>query len=111
MTSPPVGLVAGGLQGSTGISGPLLTTYLHGYQLLPRAYVFSLAVLFFVGAVVQTVTLAALGLYTDTWLIESLLTLIPIVAFLPVGSWAAPGCRGRPSSGSPWCWSPPPPSR
>ena len=89
VTSPPVGLAAGGLQGSTGISGPLLTTYLHGYQLMPRAYVFSLAVLFFVGAVVQTVTLAAVGLYTGDRLVESLLTLIPIAVFLPAGSWAA----------------------
>jgi uncharacterized protein len=89
VTSPPVGLVAGGLQGSTGISGPLLTTYLHGYQLPPRAYVFSLSVLFCVGAVVQTVTLAAVGLYTGTRFVESLLTLIPIALFLPAGSWAA----------------------
>jgi uncharacterized membrane protein YfcA len=89
IASPPVGLVAGGLQGSTGISGPLLTTYLHGYQLLPRAYVFSLAVLFCVGAVVQTVTLAFVGLYTGSRLVESLLTLIPIALFLPAGSWAA----------------------
>jgi uncharacterized protein len=89
VTSPPVGLVAGGLQGSTGISGPLLTTYLHGYQLPPRAYVFSLSVLFCVGAMVQTITLAAVGLYTGTRFIQSLLTLIPIALFLPAGSWAA----------------------
>jgi uncharacterized membrane protein YfcA len=89
VTSPPVGLLAGGLQGSTGISGPLLTTYLHGYQLPPRAYVFSLSVLFCVGAVVQTVTLTAVGLYTGTRFVESLLTLIPIALFLPAGSWAA----------------------
>ena len=38
VASPPVGLVGGVLQGSTGISGPLFTTYLHGFQLLPRAY-------------------------------------------------------------------------
>ena len=89
IASPPVGLAAGGLQGSTGISGPLLTTYLHGYQLPPRAYVFSLATLFFVGALVQTVTLAVVGLYTDTRLVESLLTLLPILVFLPLGSAAA----------------------
>jgi uncharacterized membrane protein YfcA len=87
--SPPVGFGGGILQGSTGISGPLLTTYMHGYRLPPRAYVFSLAVLFFVGAVVQTITLAFVGLYTGTWLVESLLTLIPIALFLPIGSWAA----------------------
>jgi uncharacterized membrane protein YfcA len=46
-------------------------------------------VLFCVGAVVQTVTLAVVGLYTGTRLVESLLTLIPIVLFLPAGSWAA----------------------
>lgn len=89
VTSPPVGLAAGGLQGSTGISGPLLTTYLHGYQLRPRAYVFSLATLFFVGAVVQTVTLVAVGLYTGPRLVESLLTLVPIALFLPAGTAAA----------------------
>jgi len=88
-TSPPVGLVAGGLQGSTGISGPLLTTYLHGFQLLPRAYVFSLAVLFGVGAVVQTLTLVVVGLYTGSRLVESLLILLPIAAFQPLGSIAA----------------------
>ena len=87
--SPPIGLGGGMLQGSTGISGPLLTTYLHGFQLLPKAYILSLAVLFGVGAVVQAVTLAVLGLYTGTWLIESLLILLPIAAFQPIGSWAS----------------------
>jgi uncharacterized membrane protein YfcA len=89
VASPPVGLAAGGLQGSTGISGPLLTTYLHGYQLRPRAYVFSLAALFFVGALVQTATLAAVGLYTGSRFVESLLTLVPIALFLPLGTRAA----------------------
>ncbi len=89
VASPPVGLAAGGLQGATGISGPLVTTYLHGFGLLPRAYVFSLAVMFFVPAVVQTITLAAVGLYTQSRLVESLLALIPIAIALPLGSRAA----------------------
>lgn len=89
LASPPVGLVAGGLQGSTGISGPLLSTYLHGYGLPPRAYVFSLSVLFFVGALVQVVTLAAVGLYTGSRFWESLLALVPIALMLPLGSRAA----------------------
>jgi uncharacterized membrane protein YfcA len=89
VASPPVGLAGGVLQGSTGISGPLLTTYLHGFQLLPKAYIFSLAVLFGVGAVVQAITLAAVGLYTGSRLVESLLILLPIAALQPVGSWAA----------------------
>lgn len=87
--SPPVGLAAGGLQGATGISGPLLTTYLHGFGLAPRAYVFALSSLFFVFSSVQTATLFSVGLYTPSRLIESLLALVPIVVALPLGARAA----------------------
>ena len=89
IASPPVGIVAGGLQGSTGVSGPLLTTYLHGFGLRPRAYVFALATLFFGFALVQTGALVWFGLYTDHRLLESLLALVPIAVALPLGSWAA----------------------
>ena len=89
VASPPVGLAAGGLQGATGISGPLLSTYLHGFGLPPRAYVFAVSTLFFVFASVQTVTLAAVGLYTSARLLESLLALVPIVVALPLGARAA----------------------
>jgi hypothetical protein len=87
--SPPVGLAAGGLQGATGISGPLLTTYLHGFGLPPRAYVFALSTLFFVFSSVQAITLAGVGLYTPTRVLESLLALVPILVALPLGSRAA----------------------
>jgi uncharacterized membrane protein YfcA len=87
--SPPIGLAAGGLQGATGISGPLLTTWLHGFGLKPRAYVFALSALFFVGALVQAGTLASIGLYTRESLVESLLALIPIALTLPLGTAAA----------------------
>jgi len=89
IASPPVGIAAGGLQGATGISGPLLTTYLHGFGLRPRAYVFALATLFFGFALVQTVALVAVGLYTEGRLAESLLALVPVAVALPLGSWAA----------------------
>jgi uncharacterized protein len=89
VASPPVGLLAGGLQGATGISGPLLTTYLHGFGLAPRAYVFALSTLFFVFSTVQAITLAGVGLYTPTRLLESLLALVPILLALPLGSRAA----------------------
>jgi hypothetical protein len=87
--SPPVGLAAGGLQGATGISGPLLTTYLHGFGLPPRSYVFALSTLFFVFSTVQAITLAGVGLYTPTRVLESLLALVPILVALPLGSRAA----------------------
>jgi uncharacterized membrane protein YfcA len=89
IASPPVGLAAGGLQGATGISGPLLTTYLHGFGLPPRAYVFALASLFFVFSSVQAATLGVVGLYTGPRVLESLLALLPILVALPLGSRAA----------------------
>lgn len=86
ITSPPVGLLAGGLQGATGVSGPLLTTYLHGFGLAPSAFIFSLSTLFVVFSVVQTVTLFSIGLYPPARVAESLLALVPIAVLLPLGS-------------------------
>jgi uncharacterized protein len=93
--SAPVGLVAGGLQGATGISGPLLTTWLHGVGLPPRAYVFALSSLFFVFAGVQAITLAGVGLYTPARLLQSLLALVPILLALPLGVKAATKLSAR----------------
>ena len=89
VASGPVGLVAGGLQGATGISGPLLTTWLHGFGMAPRAYVLALSSLFFVFSTVQAVTLLGVGLYTPSRLVESLLALLPILVALPLGVRAA----------------------
>jgi len=89
VASPPVGIAAGGLQGATGISGPLLSTYLHGFGMPPRAYVFALSTLFCASALVQTVTLLGVGLYTPERLAESALALIPIAIALPLGVRAA----------------------
>lgn len=88
-TSPPVGLLAGGMQGATGMSGPLLTTYLYSFGLPSSAYIFSLATLFLVSSVAQAVTLVALGAYTTTLLLEAVLALVPVVVMLPVGSWVS----------------------
>lgn len=84
--SPPIGLAAGGLQGATGVSGPLLSTYLHGFTLRPAAYVLSLSTLFLVFSTVQVATIAGLGLYTPERLRDSLLALVPIALLLPVGN-------------------------
>jgi uncharacterized protein len=86
IASTPVGLIAGVLQGSTGVSGPILTTYLHAYRLERAALIFSMTTLFNILAVAQVITLLQLGLYTSTRLIESLLTLLPMLVFLQLGS-------------------------
>lgn len=86
VASPPVGLAAGTLQGATGISGPLLATYLHAFRLPPKAYVFSITTLFQAFALTQVASLAALGLYTGRRLALSLLALVPTMAALPLGT-------------------------
>jgi uncharacterized protein len=85
-SSPPVGLAAGLLQGSTGISGPLVSTYLHAFRLDKETYVLSVTTVFMVFAVVQAVALAILGLYNENRLIESVVALVPIMSMLGLGT-------------------------
>ena len=84
--SPPVGLAAGTLQGATGISGPLVTTWLHSYRMEPPVYVLSLVTLFQVFGTVQAVTLVGLGLFTPSRMLESLLAVIPMALFMVIGT-------------------------
>lgn len=83
--SPFVGFVGGVLQGATGIAGPAVATYVHGFRLPPGAYVFAIAALFQLFAVVSVVAFLQLGLYTRPRLYGSLLALIPVVIVLPLG--------------------------
>lgn len=85
-TSPPVGLAAGALQGATGISGPLVQTYLHAYRLDKHAYVVSIVTLYGVFSVAQVLTIAGLGLYSASRLVESGLALLPMAVMLPIGA-------------------------
>lgn len=83
--SPGVGLASGALQGATGISGPLVVTYLHGFRLRQHVYVFSVAAIFLTFAVAQGLAVAHAGLYTWTRLVHSLLALVPTLLLLPAG--------------------------
>lgn len=86
LTTPPVGLAAGVLQGSTGISGPMLTAYLHGMRLTKQVFVVSLVTMFLTMAVVQAIALAGLGLYDWSRLGQSVLALVPIMIVLRAGA-------------------------
>jgi uncharacterized membrane protein YfcA len=86
IASGPVGLAAGALQGATGMSGPIVSTYLHGYRLEKRAYVFTLTTVFQVYALVQSLTFLFIGLYDSQRLLQSGLALVPIMAALPLGA-------------------------
>ena len=83
--SPPVGFVGGVLQGSTGIAGPAVAAYLHGFRLPPGAYVFSLAAQFQLFALVSVVTYQRFGLYTADRMVWSALVIVPMLLAMPVG--------------------------
>lgn len=82
--SPGVGLAAGLAQGATGISGPVVSTYLHAFRLPPRAFLFSTNAMFQVFASVQIVAFAATGLYRGR-VVHTMLALVPIAIVFPIG--------------------------
>lgn len=84
--SGPVGFAAGALQGATGISGPLLNTYLHSYRMEPAVYVVALVTLYEMFALAQASALVGLGLLTGPRFAESLLVLVPMALLLPLGA-------------------------
>lgn len=83
--SPPVGFLGGVLQGSTGIAGPAVATYAHGFRLPPGAYVFTLAAQFQLFALVSVFTYERFGLYTEERMWGSALILIPMLIAMPIG--------------------------
>ncbi|HVL70875.1 MAG TPA: sulfite exporter TauE/SafE family protein [Beijerinckiaceae bacterium] len=87
--APLVGLVAGALQASTGISAPVSITFIHALRLARPAFVFAVAAMFLGFAVAQVVALAVAGIMTWTRFLEGLIALVPIALAMPLGAWAA----------------------
>lgn len=81
----PVGLASGLLQGSTGVSGPLLATYLHGARLPRETYLFSITSLYGTFGMIQIVAFIGLGSFTTARIGQSLATLLPLALTLPLG--------------------------
>lgn len=81
----PVGLASGLLQGSTGVSGPLLATYLHGIRMPRETYLFAITSLYGTFGMIQIFALLGLGSFTLTRLGQSLATLVPLALALPLG--------------------------
>lgn len=84
-TSPFVGFAGGALQGTTGVSGPIIATYIHGFGLRREAFILSITTVFQSYALVQVATFAALGRFDATNLLLAGVALVPILVALPVG--------------------------
>lgn len=83
--SPLVGAAAGALQASTGISAPVIGSYMNAIKLRPEAYVFAVCTCFgaFAFSHLSVVTIA--GFYDRELLLQSLLAVVPALIFIPVG--------------------------
>lgn len=83
--SPPVGLVGGVLQGATGVSSPVLATYLHGLRLAPSVFVLSITVPFWLFGVVQFAGYWSLDMLTWDRLGQGAIATIPALMVVPIG--------------------------
>lgn len=83
--SPAVGTVVGLLQGSIGVSGPVVATWVHGYRLAPRVFVHTVTFIFGVTGAVQILVLAVQGQFTRDRLVAAVVAGIPVALVTPLG--------------------------
>jgi hypothetical protein len=84
--SAPVGFVTGILQGATGISAPVLATYLHSLKLPRTSFIIAVTIPFAVLGAVQIASLAAVGAYDSELVLAGAIAIIPAMLALPLGS-------------------------
>jgi len=85
LASPLAGLASGVVQGATGISAPLIAPYLQALGLARDAFVFAIALAFSLFGIAQIAAILQNGLLTPDRLAHSLLALLPVALFLPLG--------------------------
>jgi uncharacterized membrane protein YfcA len=82
---PLICFVGGVLQGTTSIASPLVGSYFHSRRLSAADFVFTLAAIFEVNAIVQVIAYSAQGLFTPEVVALGLLGLVPTLLALAVG--------------------------
>jgi len=88
---PIIAFLAGLLQGTTSISGPLIGSYFHAQRVKPAHFVFALASLFELDSIIALIGYSTQGLYNATNVTLGITLLIPTLLAMIVGIWA----RGR----------------
>jgi len=87
VVSPPIGWLAGVFHGATGISAPVLATYLSAIRVNPGDFVFAISALFLALAIAQYITFVYLGMYTPQLHLQGALAMIPGGLALAIGSY------------------------
>lgn len=82
----PVGLLAGILQGASGISAPISVTFLNAMKLDKREFVATISIFFLVIGIVQLPMMAYFGLLNLERASLGLVALVAMLAFMPVGA-------------------------
>ena len=82
---PFICFVGGVLQGTTSIASPLVGSYFHSRRLSAADFVFTLAAIFEVNAIVQVIGYSAQGLFTPEVVALGLLGLVPTLLALAAG--------------------------
>ena len=85
----PAGIAAGTLQGAAGISAPISVSFLNAMRLERPTFIATISAFFIAMSLVQLPTLAVTGLMTAELFAYSLLAVLPILAFMPLGAWLA----------------------
>lgn len=88
--SPAIAAVGGLSQGATGISGPVVATWIHSYRLQAQVYVFGVSIMFLVIAFVHLVAVSGIGLMHQDRLWQGLLAVVPSLLFVQIGMWTTP---------------------
>lgn len=94
--SPLIAGLAGLSQGSTGIGGPVVATWMHSYRLESKVYVFAASIMFLAISGTHFFAVAGSGLFAETSmlsqerLIQGLLAVIPATLFVQIGMWTTP---------------------
>jgi uncharacterized membrane protein YfcA len=83
----PAGLVAGVLQGATGLSAPVSIPFLGALRLPREEFMATISLFFLALGVVQLPAQFAYGIMTGERLLLSALALIPLMLAMPLGDW------------------------
>lgn len=83
----PMGVLAGGFQGATGLSAPVSLTFLNAVGMARKEFAATASLFFIALGVVQLPAQTAYGIMTPDRFGYGLLALIPMLSFMPVGAW------------------------
>ncbi len=85
IASPILAAAAGIAQGATGMSAPVIATWIHAYRLRAETYVFGVSALFLAVSASHLAAVSGFGLFDQERVAQGLLALIPVVVFVRLG--------------------------